>query len=218
VSIGKCANVFKIFIYIINNMENSLPTIQNTDSPTTSTVPVNASPPTRQNNKLYLLIFVVVVTILIIVIGLLFIQNQLLNSSISANKQVQIITTPTFYPTLTPIEKDSNLTEIPESIDKVFKTINLSFGLNTTPTKENQFYTLSGFVNKESWKFNLTGVLTDKSQFTKLNQTLESIMKQDVNNSADGVGQSVQGYENDEVYCFFLRGFESSDYISCITK
>lgn len=108
--------------------------------------------------------------------------------------------------------------EIPDNINKLFTAVNHAFKSNIVPAKESQFYSPQGFVKKESWKLNISNLLTEKSQFTLLFDTLENNLKQDVNSAADGVGQSVQGYESDQVYCFLLRGFNSSDYISCIEK
>ncbi|MFA6571602.1 MAG: hypothetical protein WCT77_10255 [Bacteroidota bacterium] len=108
--------------------------------------------------------------------------------------------------------------EIPSSINKIFMAVNQAFGRNIVPTKENQFYSLKGFVSQESWKLDVSSLLTDKSQFTILFNTLEKNLKQDINSAADGIGQNVQGYENDQIYCFLLRGFNASDYISCVEK
>lgn len=107
---------------------------------------------------------------------------------------------------------------IPTDIRTIFTAINTAFGSTIIPTKENQFYSLQGFVQKESWKLDLSSLLTDKSKFTTLSTVLETYLKQDLASSADGMGQSVQGYQNTKVYCFLLRGFNSSDYISCIEK
>lgn len=108
--------------------------------------------------------------------------------------------------------------EIPNTINKIFTAVNQAFGSNITPTIESQFYSLKGFVNQQSWKLDVSSLLTDKSQFTILFNALEKNLKQDINSAADGVGQSVQGYENDQIYCFLLRGFNASDYISCVEK
>jgi hypothetical protein len=112
----------------------------------------------------------------------------------------------------------SNNSSIPEEINKVFTAINKDFGVNVAPTHETEFYSLQGFIKKESWKLDLLNMLTDKPKTTQLYKILDQYLKQDINSSADGVGQSVQGYENDQVYCFFLRGFNQSDYLSCILK
>ncbi len=107
---------------------------------------------------------------------------------------------------------------IPVEINKIFTAINQDLDMNITPTREAEFYSLQGFVKKESWKFNFVNLPTDKSKTTQLYKILDQYLKQDINNTADGVGQSVQGYENDQIYCFLLRGFNQSDYLSCILK
>jgi len=112
----------------------------------------------------------------------------------------------------------SQVSNVPAQIDLIFQAINTNFSTNLVPTKETEFYSPQGFIKQESWKLVLNSVLTNKPQFNSLYQVLNSRLTIDNASSADGVGQSVQGYQNDQIYCYLLLGFNQSDYISCITK
>ncbi len=117
-------------------------------------------------------------------------------------------------PTVAPTAAEA----VPAPVTTVFTAVNEAFNTAIVPTKETTFYSKNGFVNRESWKLLLSDVLTDNTKLLTLYNTLESYMKQDLESAADGMGQSVQGYENDSVYCYLLRGFNASDYLSCVEK
>lgn len=131
------------------------------------------------------------------------------------NKAIDTIV---FDQILSTIKLTQNAKQPEGEIKAIFDSINQSFGLNLIPVEVNEFYSRDGFINQKAWKLDLTRVLTEKSKITTLMQILEKKMTQDINSSADGVGQSVQGYENASVYCYLLRGFNQSDYISCREK
>ncbi len=107
--------------------------------------------------------------------------------------------------------------KIPNSINELFVTINQTFGIANIPTMENQFYSLEGPIEKNSWKLNLSEVLTDKSKINQLFELLKNNLNQDINAAADGPGSSVQGFENNQIYCFMIRNSANS-YVNCAEK
>ncbi len=108
--------------------------------------------------------------------------------------------------------------KVPNAISTLFTNVNQALNTNISPTRETEFYSMQGFIKKNSWKLDLTEALAEKTKLSALFSVLDENLEQDLANAADGPGQSVQGYQNDQIYCFLLRGINQSDSLSCIKK
>lgn len=113
---------------------------------------------------------------------------------------------------------DNATTDMPSTITDLFTSINNEFSTKLTPVTENTFYTISGDVNKKSWKLDLTTVIKDKAQINTIHTIFEQKFTPDYNNSADGAGTSVQAYTNNQVQCYLMLGMNNQNYITCANK
>lgn len=123
-----------------------------------------------------------------------------------------------FETILSTLQLNKNTSSIPASINEVFTAINQDFQTNLEPTRSTQFYSMSGYIQKESWLLPVTSIITTKQNISRFYNTMTRILTEDMQSAADGVGKTIRGYQNDRVYCFYLGGINGDNVVNCSEK
>ena len=122
-----------------------------------------------------------------------------------------------FETILSTLQLNKNTSSIPAPINEVFSAINQDFQTNLQPTRSTQFYSMSGYIQKESWLLPVTSIITTKQNISRFYNTMTRVLTEDINNSADGQG-TIRGYQNSRVYCFFLGNINGGSVVNCSEK
>lgn len=113
---------------------------------------------------------------------------------------------------------DTTSTTAPKPISELFDSINKNFGTNIKPTAEDQFYSPSGPITKQSWKIDLLNAGIDNKQLALF---INSNLSPNEAESGGIGGGGIIGYQSDTIKCFhnfMSQGPDIHNYFSCALK